>query len=286
MNILLRAFNRLDRKEQLNWMPDKLYLQILYRLKFGKRLDLRNPQTFNEKLQWLKLHDRKPEYTRMVDKYEAKQYIAEKIGEEYVIPTLGVWERFEDINFDVLPDQFVLKCTHDSGGLVICRDKSNLDIEAARKKITKSLKRNYYYHGREWPYKNVKPRIIAEQYIEDTAEDALTDYKYFCFHGNPKVMYISKDHGKNPCTDFFDMEFQHLPIKARDPNAEVMPTKPEQHEKMKQIAAVLSKGIPHLRVDFYLVNGKIYIGELTFYHMGGFTQIQPEEWNVRMGSWI
>lgn len=148
-------------------LPDKMYLKICYKLATGKKLDLKNPQTFNEKLQWLKLYDRKPEYTRMVDKYEAKKYVAEKIGEEYIIPTLGVWDHFDEIDFDSLPDQFVLKCTHDSGGLVIVRDKAKLDKVAAKQKIEKSLKRNYYYSGREWPYKDVKPRIIAEKYMED-----------------------------------------------------------------------------------------------------------------------
>lgn len=270
----------------LNWIPDKLYLQIAYRLTLKKRLNLKNPTTFNEKTQWLKLYDRKPEYTRMVDKFEAKNFIAERIGTEYVISTLGVWDNFDQIDFDSLPDQFVLKCTHDSGGLVVCRDKAKLDIEKARQIIESSLKCNYYWSKREWPYKDVKPRILAETYLEDAEDDALTDYKYFCFNGEAKVMYICKDHGKEPRTDFFDMEFNHLPIEARDPNAAVMPEKPEQFEKMRELAETLSAGIPHLRVDFYLIKDKIYVGELTFFHMSGLTKIKPEEWNVKMGQWI
>lgn len=273
-------------KRMTRILPDRLFLQVMYFRCFGQWLNLKNPKTFNEKLQWLKLHDRKPEYTRMVDKYEAKVYIAEKLGEEYVIPTLGVWDHFDDIDFDSLPNQFVLKCTHDSGGLVICRDKSKLDIQATRKKIEASLKSNYYWHKREWPYKNVKPRIIAEQYLEETAEDALKDYKFFCFHGVPKVMYISNDHGEDPRTDFFDMDYNHLPLKARDPNADVSPDKPEKFEEMRQLATVLSQNIPHLRVDFYYVDGKVYLGEMTFYHMSGFTEFTPMEWNIRMGEWI
>ena len=273
-------------RRMLKWMSDKAFLKLAFRMNTGKKLNLKNPQTFNEKLQWLKLYDRKPEYTRMVDKYEAKKYVAERIGEEYIIPTLGVWDQFEDIDFDALPDQFVLKCTHDSGGLVICRDKSKLDKEAAKGRIDRCLKRNYYYLGREWPYKDVKPRIIAEQYIEDTEDDALTDYKYFCFNGIPKVMYISKDHGKNPRTDFFDMDFNHLPIRGRDPNADICPTKPNNFCEMKEIAAQLSKGIPHLRVDFYSIKGKVYVGELTFAHMSGMTEIKPAEWNHKLGEWI
>ena len=277
---------RANDKGLFRWLADKPCLRLIYWARTGKCLDLKNPRTFNEKLQWLKLYDRKPEYITMVDKYEAKAYIAQRIGREYIIPTLGIWDRFEDIDFEALPDQFVLKCTHDSGGLVIVRDKAKLDKDAAKAKIGKSLKQNYYLHGREWPYKDVKPRIIAEEYMEDTANDALTDYKFFCFHGVPKLMYISKDRGNEPRTDFFDMDFNHLPIEVRDPNAEIMPEKPKQFEQMRKIAGQLSEGIPHLRVDFYLINERIYIGELTFFHMSGFTQIKPAEWNEKMGSWI
>ena len=279
-------FFGLGKHGYLNWLPDKTYIQLGYRLATKKRLNLKNPKTFNEKLQWLKLYDHKPEYTRMVDKYEAKQYVAKKIGEEYIIPTLGVWDSFDQIDFDTLPSQFVLKCTHDSGGLVICRDKSKLDKEKAKSRINASLKSNYFWSNREWPYKNVKPRIIAETYMEDAADDALTDYKFFCFNGEAKIMYISKDHGKAPRTDFFDMGFNHLPIKVKDPHAEIVPQKPEQFEQMRELAEILSRGLAHLRVDFYLIDGKIYVGELTFYHMSGFTKVEPEEWNKKMGEWI
>lgn len=272
-------------------MDDESFLKMAYKRKFGKELDLKNPVTFNEKLQWLKLHDRKPEYTTMVDKYEAKAYIAQKIGKEYVVPTLGVWDKFDDIDFTKLPNAFVLKCTHDSGGLVICKDKSKLDREKARKKINKSLHSNYFGGGREWPYKNVKPRIIAEPLLKDDAtktgeQECLTDYKFFCFGGIPKIVYISKDKAENPTTDFFDMDYTHLPIRMRDPNSDVLPEKPIRFDEMKKIAAVLSKGLPHLRVDFYCANGKLYVGELTFYHCSGFAPIQPEEWAIKMGEWI
>ena len=279
-------FMMLGARGLLNWMSDEQYIKILYRQKIGKKLNLKNPETFNEKLQWLKLYDRKPIYSTMVDKYEAKKYVAEKIGQEYIIPTLGVWDSVDEIDFDALPDQFVLKCTHDCGGLVICRDKSKLDIKAAKAKIEKCLKRKYYLTSREWPYKDVKPRIIAEKYMQDTKDDALTDYKFFCFDGVPRIMYISKDHGRDPRTDFFDMDFNHLPIKARDPHAEVTPQRPEQFDQMRRLAETLSEGLLHLRVDFYIVNEKVYIGELTFYHMSGMTEFTPREWNVKMGSWI
>ncbi|MBQ8529368.1 MAG: glycosyl transferase [Clostridia bacterium] len=266
-------------------LPDKTYLKLAAYAS-GLKINLDNPRTYNEKLQWLKLHNRKPEYTRMVDKYEAKRYVAEKIGEEYIIPTLGVWDKFEDIDFDSLPDSFVLKCTHDSGGLVICYDKAKLDLDYAKNKINKSLKQNYYWRGREWPYKNVKPRIIAEKFMVDGESECLTDYKFFCFGGEPKFMYRSMDKAKDPRTDFFDMDYNRLDMRMRDPNSDTVPPMPECFEEMKRLSRILSAGIPHLRVDFYEIGGKIYFGELTFYHCGGFVKIQPEEWMTILGDWI
>ena len=270
---------------------DKKYLKILFKYLMGKECNFDNPQTYSEKLQWLKIYDRNPLYTQLVDKYEVRKFIEERIGREHLIPCLGVWNHFDEIDFDKLPNQFVLKCTHDSGGLVICKDKSKLDREKARKKINKSLHSNYFGGGREWPYKNVKPRIIAEPLLKDDAtkageQECLTDYKFFCFGGIPKIVYISKDKAENPTTDFFDMDYTHLPIRMRDPNSDVLPEKPIRFDEMKKIAAVLSKGLPHLRVDFYCANGKLYVGELTFYHCSGFAPIQPEEWAIKMGEWI
>lgn len=271
------------------FFPDEFYLKCLYKDRLGKKLNLNNPQTFNEKLQWLKLYDRRPEYTGMVDKYAVKKYVSEKIGEEYIIPTLGVWDRFEDIDFDVLPEKFVLKCTHDSGGLVICRDKSTFDRKAARKKITRSLKRNYYWSGREWPYKNVKPRIIAEQYMEDSDGKGLYDYKFFCFDGNVRAMFIATERftkGTEVKFDFYDENFNHLPVRNGHDNAPVPPECPVHFEQMKRLASVLSNGIPHVRVDFYEIDGKIYFGEMTFFHFCGFVKFEPEEWDTILGNWI
>ena len=270
----------------LKFVPDEVYLKIIYRIKVGKKLDLTSPKTYTEKLQWLKLYDRKPVYTTMVDKYAAKQYIASIVGEEYVIPTLGVWEDFDSIDFNTLPDKFVLKCTHDSGGLVMCTNKALLDIDNARSKIEKSLKTNFYWVGREWPYKNVKPQIIAEKYMTSEDEECLTDYKFFCFNGEPRIIYVSKDKSANPTTDFFDDNGHILPIRMRDPNSDNPPKLPKQFDDMKRIARKLSKGMRHLRVDFYIVDEKIYVGELTFYHNGGFSEVKPEEWNYKMGSMI
>lgn len=270
-------------------VADRRYLEILYRYKFKKPLNIENPQTYNEKLQWLKLYDRRPEYTVMVDKYLVKQYVADKIGDKYIIPTLGVWDRFEDIDFDKLPDEFVLKCTHDSGGLVICTDIKKLDKDNARKTINHSLKRNYFLNTREWPYKNVQPRIIAEQYMVDESGYELKDYKFFCFDGVPKAMFVASDRGiegEETKFDFFDMDFQHLPFINGHPNANKEIACPKSFDEMKRLAAILSKGLPQTRIDFYDINGSVYFGEITFYHWSGLVPFEPEAWDHVFGSWI
>lgn len=270
-------------------IPDSLYLKMKYRASFYKKLNLRSPQTYNEKLQWLKLYDRKPEYTDMVDKYEVKKYIADRIGQEYIIPTLGIWERVEDIDFEALPNQFVLKCTHDSGGLVICRDKSKLDVAKAKEKLSKSLKNNFFYSGREWPYKNVKPRILAETYMEDEKTKELRDYKFFCFDGEAKALFIATERqkaGEEVKFDFFDMEFNHLDFRQGHPNANVVPEKPKTFDKMRELAEIVSKNIPQIRVDFYEVDGKIYFGEMTFFHHNGMVPFDPPVWDETFGNWI
>lgn len=278
----------LDRVKLGKYIPDKMFLKLLYRANLGKRLNLENPQTYNEKLQWLKLYDHKDIYTTMVDKHEVKKYVADIIGEEYIIPTLAVYDNFDQIDFDALPDQFVLKCTHDSGGLVICKDKSQLDKAVARKTLEKSLKNNFFYQWREWPYKNVKPRIIAEQFMEDSVTKELRDYKFFCFDGVAKALFIATERQASEETkfDFFDMDYNHLDMRHGHPNAEVLPQKPVCFEKMRELAEKLSVGIPQVRVDFYEVDGKVYFGELTFFHHGGLVPFEPEEWDYTFGSWI
>lgn len=273
-------------KYALRFIPDRAYIQIYFFSHFKRFANLRNPKTYNEKLNWLKLHDRNPLYSRMVDKYEAKEYVAEIIGNEYIIPTLGVWEHFDDIDFDTLPEKFVLKCTHDSEGLVIVKDKSKLDKAAAKEKIEAALKLNFYYIGREWPYKDVKPRIIAEEYMEDHVDGELRDYKFFCFDGEPKAMFIASDRGKDATKfDYYDLDFNHLDLKQHYPNAGNV-RKPETFDKMIELSKVLSKGIPHIRVDFYEVDGKLYFGELTFYHFSGFMPFQPAKWDDIFGEWL
>ena len=267
---------------------DEEYLKRLYKLYMNKDLDIQNPQTYTEKLQWLKLYDHRPEYTQMVDKAGAKDLVAEKVGMQYIIPTLGIWESFDEIDFDNLPNQFVLKCTHDSGSIVICKDKNSFDQKAARKKIENGLKRELFLRFREWPYKNVKPRIIAEAYMEDEEDAELRDYKFFTFGGVPKVLYITQGRGKDQPTvaDFFDMDFNHLPFTIDHDMAEELPHPPKNFEEMKRLAGILSQGTPQLRVDFYEVNGKIYFGEMTFFHCSGFDGFHPEEWDKTFGDWV
>lgn len=271
----------------LKLFSDKSFLKLKYKLILNRNLNLSNPQTFNEKLQWLKLYDRKNIYTTMVDKYEVKKYISNIIGENHVIPTIGVYDNFDDINFEKLPKQFVIKCTHDSGGLVIVKDKTKLDIKKTRKKINKSLRRNYYYSGREWPYKNVKPRILIEEYMEDIKTKELRDYKFFCFNGIPKFMFLATDRQINETKfNFYDMDFNLLPFEQGHPNDLRKIDRPEKFDEMVELSKKLSADIPHVRVDFYEINGKVYFGELTFYHYSGFTKFEPEEWDRKLGDLI
>ena len=284
------VFNILNKYGMLSWMSDKSYLKLAYRMKLGKKLDLGNPQTFNEKLQWLKIYNRKSEFTKMVDKLEAKQFVAERIGVEHIIPTLGVWDSFEEIDFNTLPRKFVLKCTHDSGGLFVVREKSEFNQEIARERVEKSLKKNFYYNGREWPYKDVCPRIIVEQYMDDgDGTLGLKDYKFYCFNGEPKFLYLSQgleDHATARIS-FVSLEWEREPFRRIDyKEFEELPSKPVCLGEMVRLARELSKGIPFLRVDFYEVNEKVYFGELTFYPGSGYTEFYPEEWNKRIGDMI
>ncbi len=289
MNFWAQKFNSAGALGYLNWMPDKLYLKILFRLRMGYRLNLKSPRTFSEKLQWMKLYDRKPIYNTMVDKAEAKKYVAERIGDEYIIPTLGVWERFEDIDFDTLPDRFVLKCTHDSGGLAICRDKATFDKQKAKEKIERSLRANYFLSTREWPYKDVKPRILAEQYVEDFSGEPLIDYKFYCFDGEPKCLYVSKgltDH-KTAQISFVTMDWQQAPYSRNDyPPFDSLPLKPKKFHEMVDVCRTLARGHAFLRVDLYQINDRVYFSELTFSPCAGFMKFDPPEWDKTFGDWI
>ncbi|MBO7544063.1 MAG: glycosyl transferase [Bacteroidales bacterium] len=277
------------------WLPDKLYLSLQYRCRMGRKLRLDDPQTFNEKIQWLKIHDRNPLYPTLVDKVAVKQWAAEKIGEEYIIPTLAVWDSVEQIDLNALPERFVLKCTHDSGSAVICTDKASFDLEAAKRKLAARLALDYGRKFREWPYISVPRRIIAERFLDSARNDKgdarndLSDYKFFCFGGKPELLFIATERN-NPDDetrfDFFDADFRHIDVRNGHPNADVPPQKPEGFELMKKLAATLSEGIPFIRVDFYEADGKVYFGEMTLYHWSGLRPFEPESYDLDFGKMI
>lgn len=270
-------------------MPDEKYLKMFYKIKTGHELDLDNPKTYTEKLQWIKLYDRRPEYTMMQDKYAIRKFIKETIGEEYLIPLLGVWDCADDIDFDSLPDQFVLKCNHDCASVMICREKSTFDTVEARKHLRTCLQKNYYPDGREWAYKDIKPKIIAEKYMQNGDEKTLTDYKFFCFSGTARMVLLASGQAHTPerRLNFYDIDFNLLPIRRGEmPSSENTVSKPDGFDDLVILAEKLSAGIPFVRVDFYLVEGHPYFGEVAFYPSGGMAEFKPREWEERVGDWI
>ncbi len=269
----------------LRFMGDKAYIRFAYKCCVGEKLNLKNPITFSEKLQWLKLHDRKPEYTLMVDKYAVKDYVSTKIGEQYIIPTLAVWNTLDEIDFDCLPNKFVLKWNHDSGSIVICRDKRTLDKAQAINKLKRGAKKNGYWFGREWPYKNVKPCIIAEELLEDSNQPDLTDYKFYCFNGEPKYCQVIRDRSVAQTIDFYDMEWVRQPFTGLTPcpSGNIV-EKPSKLDIMINICKSLSKDLAFSRIDLYLVNENVYFGEITFYPASGFGEFEPKEWNKIIGD--
>ena len=262
---------------------DAFYLKAYWRYKMGYPLDLDHPQSFNEKIQWLKLYDRRPEYTKMVDKIEAKKYVASMIGEEHIIPTLAVYDSVEEIDYDRLPDKFVLKCSHDSGSIAICKDKASFDKAEAEQILKRGLKINYYWRTREWPYKDVKPRILAEKYVTEDGV-RITDYKFFCFNGVPKFLYISKGLGM---ISFVTLDWQFMPFHRSDfPPFKVLPDKPSMFDEMIALAGQLSKGYPFVRVDLYQVGHTVLFSELTLHPGGGMLPFEPKEWDYKVGQWL
>ncbi len=267
---------------------DKRFLQIKFRLEMGQKLDLDNPKTFNEKLQWLKLYNRKSEYTTMVDKYAVKDYVANIIGKEHIIPTLGLWNSVDEIDWDTLPNQFVLKTTHGGGGggVVICKDKATFDKKKARKTLQKSLDGDIYLNYREWPYKDVPKRIIAEEFMTNNGKD-LEDYKIHCFNGEPKfILVCSNRYGKGAMIDdFYTPEWELMDVRRPGhPKSKKASEAPKLLNQMLELAKILSKDIPFLRVDFYIIQGKIYFGELTFFPASGMSKFEPEEWDYTFGN--
>lgn len=282
-SVILHRFDKLIKN-------DALYLKMEYYFQTGRRLNLNNPKSYNEKLQWLKIHDRKPEYTQMVDKAGVKDYIAKTIGEQYVIPTLGVWKHFDEIDFTTLPEKFVLKCTHDSGGLVICKDKKTLDKVSAKEKIEKCLKKNYFYGTREWPYKDVEPRIIAEPLLEQANGEEICDYKVMCFNGKAKLIELHMNrHSDHHTQDFYDVNWQKTEIsqgKGYGGCSDIEVSKPSCLDEMLQLSETLTKDMAHCRVDWYVVNGHLYFGELTFFDGSGYVLFDDDKYDLLLGSWI
>lgn len=280
LKILVRKFHIL--------FSDEMYLKVLYYLSTGRILNLKNPVTFNEKLQWLKLYNHNPEYHRMVDKIDAKAFAAERIGDQYIIPTYATYERAEEIDFDKLPNEFVIKVTQGGGGgsVVICKDKLSLNTRDAIKKLSAYLKQNLYNDNKEWPYKDIKPRIIVEKLLFDNQKEQVNDYKFYCFDGVPKALVIAADRYTEKTFDYFDMDFNHLPFTQSGKNASYEHYKPKNFEVMKDIASKLSAGIPHVRVDLYNLDGDIYFGEMTFFDSSGYDLFDPDEWDTIFGNWI
>lgn len=271
-----------------NWLDDETYLKIKYRLIMKKKLDISNPKTFNEKIQWLKIHDRKDIYTTMVDKYEAKKYISNIIGDDYIVPTLGIYDSFDEIDFEKLPNEFVIKPTHTSGNVYICKNKNEINYKKLKRIIRKWLRRKYYYTHREWPYKNIKPRIIIEKYMSDEEQKELIDYKLFCFNTIPKLTLVCSERfsSDNMCETFFDENWNVLDITEGNHRVDKNIKKPNNYEEMKEIAKKLSEDTLFTRIDFYEINGKIYFGEITFYPNSGYEKFEPKEYDKILGDWI
>lgn len=277
----------------LSWfspfLPDRYYLKRTFRHRMGYPLNLNNPRTFNEKLQWLKLNNRNPEYTRMVDKVAAKKIVASIIGKEYVIPTIAIYDSVEEINLSILPEKFVLKCSHDSGGVIVCRNKADFDLANAKKILSQKLRHSYYLHGREYPYKDVPRRILAEMYMEDESGYELRDYKFLCYNGICRNLYVCTDRSKNePHFDYFDCKWNHLPFECHGTNAKICPCRPKNLNEMIHVAERIAKAIksPFVRIDLYNVNEKIYFGEITFFSFNGMEPFKPRKWDYIFGDMI
>jgi len=282
MSIVKKIKNKI-----VTYSPSKIFLGRIYKMNFGKKINWSSPETYNEKLQWLKVYYRNSEYTGLVDKFNVREYVKEKIGQEYLIPLIGVWDNVYDIQFDDIPDKFVMKCTHDSGGVYICNNKKDMGLDSLLSKFDNLMKHNYYLSNREWPYRFIQPRILIEKKIEQKNNDSLIDYKFFCFDGVVEYLFVATDRNKESEEvkfDFFDKKFNYINLKNGHPNSIKQPEKPENYETMIELAEKLSSGIPHVRVDFYNIDGVIYFGEMTFFHHSGFVPFEPERFDYILGS--
>ena len=285
-NIIKNRELRLKLINLLRFIPDEPYLKMVFWIKTGKKLNLKNPRTFCDKLNWLKLHDFKPEFTRLADKIAVRDHIKELLGEDICLPLLGVWEHYDDIDFDTLPDKFVMKCNHDSGSVKIIRDKSSMDHAALREFFEGRLKLNPFVLGREYPYKDIKPRILVEKFMTSNTGRDIRDYKFLCFDGTPRYMFVISDRSTDCRSDFYDMDFNRLPIVDTYPMSDEPMEKPVFFDEMVELVTKLAQGLRTVRIDLYEIDGKIYFGEYTFYDGGGFWPKEPEEWEYRMGDLI
>lgn len=272
-------------KTHPNWLSDKLYVQTIWRMVMGYKLDLDHPQTFNEKLQWLKLYDHNPLYTTLVDKYRVKDWVAALIGKEHIIPTLAVYDSVDEIDLNKLPDQFVLKCNHDSGSVYVCKDKLFFDISSIKHKLDQHIQHNFYWDAREWAYKNVERKIFAETYMQDDHFEDLVTYKFLCFDGKPEVMYATVK-TDDIWENYYDMSFNMLPIRHGRRTSTTLLDKPTCFDKMITIARKLSQGMTHVRIDLYEVKGVVYFSEFTFYDWGGLIKFDNSQWDHKLGEMI
>lgn len=289
-NVISRSF-RDKVKDALTFLPDKLYIRLFYFATTGRIIHFKKPKLFTEKQHWLKLNNIHPEYSKLVDKLAVREHINNVLGEGHLFPLLGVWKSFDEIDFSKLPDGFVLKCNHDSGSTKLIRNKkalTELDFENLNRHFTRRLNRDFYYAGREYPYKGLERFIIAEQLMvnDNAPEKSIEDYKFFCFDGEPKVMFIATDRSTDCRFDFFDMDFNHLDLVYNHPNSDKPIPKPALFEEMKEIAAKLSQGMKFVRIDLYELNGNIYFGEYTFFNGGGYQLCKPIKWEKLLGDWI
>lgn len=269
-----------------NWMSSETYIRIYYRLAFGKKIDLENPQKYTEKINWCKIHWYNPLVEKCVDKYEVREYVEQKIGSQYLNDLYGMWEHFEDIDFDSLPSEFVLKVTNGSGDIYVCKDKSKMNLDEVLKKLNRFKHQNMYYANREWPYLKANHRYIAERLIHSSDGAAIKDYKIFCFHGEPQFCFVGSDRDTTVKFDFFDKEWNYIPVTNGHDHKKPMPTKPKHWKEMLEIARILSKDFPHVRVDLYEEEGRVYFGELTFFHFGGFVKFEPERYDYEFGKYF
>ena len=272
-------------------LPDSAYIRLQYHSILGEWPNIDNPSSFNEKLQWIKIHDRKPEYTMMADKLRAKEFVAGLIGNEYIVPTYAVWDKVEDIDINILPDTFVIKCNHDSGSVVVCRNKAELDKEKMMNKLNAAMKRNGFWYGREWPYKNIKRQIFAEKYLEDSENKKIRDYKFFCFNCVPKFVYISEGLENHATANiaFYDFEGNELPFHRDDfKQFDIQPKIPQTMSLMVELSSRIAQSVPSpfVRTDFYSVNGKVFFSEITFTPCSGYMPIAPREWDRKIGEWL